>query len=479
MALSLPPELQQHIFDFLDPHSFYAARKVCRWWRYAASGAITLERQLNNLPIIPPPTAVNLGQKRLQSLWSDAAHSLMLGMRVTQDKSTAPSIAQTINKSKVTVSQDGRRAAALESRQITIHDLTAPDCPVIASRPINDLRTALGGGPWFKCAPTCTYELALSDDGALLAIALERTIQIYDMTAESDSWPVSSYIPSASGHFIAGLSFEHNNSTLRVQLSNKGTVIYLGTPSEAAADLEYWQEKVGLKHAFFDSSKTSVKALSASGPRTLAGVQLLRPFADGWLFAAQQHGGSHPSNYCIGYIPSSEVDGLALTAECQATILVDLPSFLSAFPLPLMSSGLWSSMPSAHEQHPHFSLSADGDFLALSEPGTNSNRAHGGSASKAFLYRLPGLKHLADLLERRQEGAYEVRDAEDASEMHTYEIQRMPLSLAGTVKGKMLDFAFVPVRGGKEATPLAGSQRRLRLRAKTEVEDVCWSLLQT
>jgi hypothetical protein len=38
-ATSLPLELQQQIFTFLDPRSFNAARSVCRYWHFASQSS--------------------------------------------------------------------------------------------------------------------------------------------------------------------------------------------------------------------------------------------------------------------------------------------------------------------------------------------------------------------------------------------------------------------------------------------------------
>lgn len=239
MASTLPLELQQQIFQYLDPRSFYASRNVCRWWKYASKDTVTLAEQLRQLPIDPPVSAKTLASTRRQALYDEAAYTLMLGMRVTVEKEGKQDLAETISGAKFALSGDRRRAVTLDDRQITLYDLTTPECIILAQRPINDLRTAIGGGPWFKCAPTSIYELGLSTDGNILAIALERTIQIYDLTAGEESWPVSSYISSAAGHYIAGLQFEHNDSLLRVQLSNKGTVVYLGTPRDSVNGLQH------------------------------------------------------------------------------------------------------------------------------------------------------------------------------------------------------------------------------------------------
>ena len=462
MAINLPLELQQHIFSFLDSQSFYAARNVCRWWNVAARDSITLTRQLRQLPIEPEASAARTDADRLYRLYSEAAHTLMLGVRTEEETDDKPSISEKINKPKIALSADHTRAVALDTRTITLYDQTSKDNKIISERPLNDLRTAIGGGPWFKCAPTSVFELALSNRGNLLAIALERTIQIYDLEGDADSWPIASYISSASGHYIAGLQFEHNDSLLRVQLSNKGVVVYLGTPSETSADLAHWQGKGGLRHAYLDTSKTVTNPVSSAGVGTerLAGLQLLRPFQSGWLFAAQKHGANSASTYCIGHIPASTVDDHVATAETSATILASLPSTYSAYLSSVSSAWFWGKLPSARDQHPCFSLSSDGNFLALVEANTKGIEAQ----SRSFVYRMPGELQLERALLEKKMQQFENeelvaeentiveadnKDKKTTAAADDFLIHRVPLSL-GHTKGRILDFKIEKRRLDRE-----------------------------
>lgn len=469
MAASLPLELQQQIFQYLDPRSFHASRNVCRWWRHASQDSVALATQLRQLPVHPPVSVKALGSERLQSLYDDAARVLMLGMRVNAKNGDGKSLSARTDKAKIAVSRDGRRAATLDNRQITLHDLESPQCAVISQRPINDLRTAVGGGPWFKCAPTSVYELALSSNGNILAVALERTIQIYDLTTGEDSWPVSSYITSAAGHYIAGLQFQHNDSLLRVQLSNKGTVVYLGTPQEEPQGLQHWQAKGGLKHAFLDSALLTSLSHKTM-PETLAGLQLLRPFANGWLFAAQKRcAATQSASYCLGHVVVSEIHGHVAAAEKLAIILTELPSAMSSTTISDIVHGIWHHLP-ALVQHPHFSLSADNSLLALSE--NVGAQAHTGSFSQVFVFRLPSLRSLSSDLENTR-AMYFKKDQQgsedERTESQNHLIQRLPLSI-GCVNGKILDFRF---------TDSLDAGERYQLSSTTELGRKTWSLLDS
>lgn len=441
MAVNLPLELQQHIFQYLDPRSFHASRNVCRWWRHASMDSVTLASQLRQMPIEPSVSPRKMSVSGLRSLYSDAARTLMLGMRTTEEEVAEQHLAMAnIFKEKMAISRDGRRAVTLDNRQITLYDLESPQCPIISQRPLNDLRAAVGGGPWFKCAPTSVHELALSSDGSILAIGLDRTIQIYDLAAGEDSWPVSSYISSAAGHYIASLHFQHNDSLLRVQLSNKGTVLYLGTPQETPAGLKHWQQTGGLRHAFLDSSKAVLSPVSSEGaPETLTGLQLLRPFASGWLFAAQKRCVTAQSAcYGIGHVAASEIDGHTVTAEKPTVILACLPDSVDPTstlePAQDSAHHVWHSLPSAFAQYPHFSLSADNSLLAISDTLGTAEKA--ASINRTFVFRLPSLRRLSLDLDT-------IRAEKQSSniEINAPRIQRLPLNIA-CFSGKILDFFF-------------------------------------
>jgi hypothetical protein len=416
------------------------------------------------LPIEPTTWVKKADSKRRESVYDEAARALMLGMRVKASASADDSLSARLDKTKLALSKDGKRAVSLHDRTITHYDTTTSEPTVISTRPINDLRTAIGGGPWFKCSPTSMYELALSSDGRMLAIALERTVQIYDLDTPADSWPVASYITSATGHYIAALDFEHNDSLLRVQLSNKGVVVYLGSPHEGKSGLEHWQDKGGLKHAFLDASKLSLPSSeSVDGApavsQRLAGLQLLRPFASGWLVAAQKHATNLQSgSYCLVYVPFSQVHGHVLTAERAVTVLEDLPVHLSEH-----IQHLWHDLPSAHINHPHFALSPNNSLLAMSENNPSSTPT-APSSNRVFLYRLPSPEKLIDTLKPQ----HPLLQKLDAEHEFKYQIKRLPTSL-GSISGKILNFSFKSVDDGANS-PLA-------VTAVTYTGAMTWTLL--
>jgi len=459
MALKLPLELQQHIADFLDPRSFYNCRQVCRWWAAAAGGPVALSRQLRKLPITPEALTESTYTQTLLDLYTEAAHTLLLGSRIRVIEEDELGSSQRIPKPKLAISADGRKAASLDGRQICVYDLTCSASPIVHKRPLNDLRTGLGAGPWFKCAPTCIYELALSKSGRLLAVALERTIQIYDLEAGTDSCPASAYISSAAGHFIAGIAFEHNDSVLRVQLSNKGTILYLGHPVVQQATLGHWAGDGGLKHVYLDSSEVMIARPHAVGER-FSGTQLLRRFEDGWLFAAQRHRPAARSDYCLGYAKCIASVGHATIDESSVTILCPLSTSC-----PSAATEYWTDLPQAcEERHPHFSLSPDGSLLALAEACMKPSQAH--LSSKAFVYRLPRQKSLQNLLNARSLALdADIDKNKERKDDQEYIVDRLPIWL-GEVRGSIMQFAF-------SETACAGTYS---LRLSTELDAKTWTI---
>jgi len=214
---------------------------------------------------------------------------------------------------------------------------------------------------------------------------------------------------------------------------------------------------------FLDSSLLvpTASARDAHASR-LSGLQLLRPFHDGFLFAAQHHGGDESSHYVLGHVRcSTPHNSDALTAEPQSiTVLAKLQSFLSAWTYTLSGSneggrGLWENMPSAHEHHPSFALSPDGRTLILGE--RDKKRIRPLPLTQIFAYRLPTesrwlqtLKEqeqsraenwatLASFLAKLEQGQGGRCDRQTVQKKHT--ISRIPLCLS-TVQGAVMDMRF-------------------------------------
>jgi hypothetical protein len=481
-ATSLPLELQQQIFTFLDPRSFHAARSVCRYWHFASQDSVILEKQLRKLPILPQPNARQSNAGELLKLFDDASHTLMLGMQVKREKVSegtldVPSRQWFHSGPHVCATTNGTRTVTINDRQIALYDTTTLPFKLVSKRPINDLKETVGSGPWLKISPLANSDLALSSDGTLLAIAQERTIQIYDLLADSDSFTVNQYISSASGHYICGLSFEDNDHVLRVQLSGRGAVLYCGAPSEnpkstTKATMTHWKSKLGLRHSLLDSHTLTVPTSSPAttdASARLSGLQLLAPFQKGHLFAAQHHGGSESSHYVLGHVITSTPHNspAPIVEPSSVTILAKLESFLSAWDYtlhclktPESGFGLWESTPSAHEHHPSFALAPQAELLVLAE--RDKKRIRPSPLAQVYAYRLPSEKEMRERIaaqtQRRQgkwAGLASFLDKLEASQGHRkrrismkhddfeagvqrteFKIGRVPICL-GTIEGEI------------------------------------------
>ncbi|KAF2771731.1 hypothetical protein EJ03DRAFT_325374 [Teratosphaeria nubilosa] len=471
----LPLELQQQVFSFLDTKSFHAARRVCKWWRFASLDTVTLSKQLQKLPILPPVNVAQADPRELHRVFNEAAYKLMLGMRIQRQPhcSGGSRAERQVSGPQVTTATNGCRTVTLNGRTLALFDTSGEKPVCLAQRPLNDLKETVGNGPWLRVTPTTYCEMALSSNGNLLAIAQERTIQIYDMTAEADSYTVNEYISSAAGHYVCGLDFEQNDHVLRVRLSGKGTVLYLGAPAVESAEpasIEHWKSKAGLRHVYLNTSILIVPAEDSSeGSITrVAGLQLLQPFHNGYLFAAQQHGGNTSSHYILGHIKHSilPTSNALITEPNSITILAKLESFLSAWSYTLTSiheggAGMWENMPSAHEHHPTFVLSRAANVLVLAERDKKAMRPW--PLTGIYAYRVPSEGSMLRMLEgdekRRacrgqssevsdevgsRKGRDEDADIEVDGKEQKHSVARIPLCLS-TVQGVVTSMQFEQV----------------------------------
>lgn len=344
-ATCLPMELMQHVFSYLDCRSFYAARKVCRYWRFASTDAVPLARQLSKLPILPTIDSVASTPLELQRLFDEAARSLMIAVHSDRAWDTPGSLSRASKmgfhiNSRTAATPCGSKTVTLCGRSISLFDTSGSEPVRLAQRTLNDLKETIGNGPWLNAHPNIYKEIALSSCGRLLAIAQERTIQIYDLFDEPDSFSVNEYISSAAGHYVCGIDFEQNDRVLRVRLSGRGTILYLGTPAEGSAEkeqepaIDHWKSKRGLKHTFLDTSLLAISQPSneADQAARISGLQLLQPFEDGYLFAGQRHGGGESSHYVLGHVKTSTPHNMeAPRAEPNSvTVLARLESYLSS-----------------------------------------------------------------------------------------------------------------------------------------------------
>ncbi|KAK1813687.1 hypothetical protein LTR12_011960 [Friedmanniomyces endolithicus] len=479
-ATRLPLELQQQIYSHLDTRSFHAARNVCRYWRLASLDAVTLSRQLQKLPVLPPVNTSKSSLQELQSVWSEAAYTLLLGTRL-QRQQDVPSRTIAVHRSGyvtcpwIASATNGDWTVTIDERTAKLFDTSGAQPRTFRQWPLKDRDGIIGRGSWLTVTPEANQKLAVSASGTLLAVAYKQSVQIYDLIAGPDPFPPHSHwLVSAAGHHICGLDFEQNDQVLRVQLSGKGVVLYLGTPvmedrSAEAGTIEYWTSKPGLRHTFLDSRLLALPGAqdtTSDTTRRLSGIQLLQPIRNGFLFAAQQHGGNESSHYVLAqircsYTAAKHEDMHILTADPDGvTILARLESFLSAWSYTLNGKnengvGLWENMPSAHEHHPMYALSPDSTMLVVAERDQKVTRPV--PLTQLFLYRLPGERRMVKMLEeqereRREKWATLSRLVEKPASAavsvggateggNGYKVARIPLCLS-TIRGAVTELKF-------------------------------------
>ncbi|KAK0947249.1 hypothetical protein LTR29_001204 [Friedmanniomyces endolithicus] len=479
-ATRLPLELQQQIYSNLDTRSFHAARNVCRYWRLASLDAVTLSRQLQKLPILPPVNTTRSSLQGLQGAWSEAASTLMLGTRLQRQQDT-PSRTIAVQRSGyvtcpwIASATNGDWTVTIDERTAKLFDTSGAQPKIFKQWPLKDRDGIIGHGSWLTVTPEANQKLAVSASGTLLAVACKRAVQIYDLIAGPDPFPPHSHgLDSAADHHICGLDFEQNDRVLRVQLSGKGAVLYLGTPalenhSTEAGTIEYWTSKQGLRHTFLDSRLLALpgaQEATSDNSRRLSGIQLLKTFRNGLFFAAQQHGGNESSHYVLAEIRGSDTaaqheDMHHLTADPDGvTILARLESFLSAWSFTLNGKnengvGLWENMPSAHEHHPMYALSPDSTMLVVAERDQKVTRPV--PLTQLFLYRLPGERRMVKRLEEQERRKRETwatlsrlveNPASAAASVgrareggNGYRVARIPLCLT-TIRGAVTELKF-------------------------------------
>ena len=292
-ATKLPLEIQQQIFSMLDSKSFPNARGVCRYWRFASNGCLTLYQHLGRLPIRLAVELQHVNPRKLDLLFTQMAHRLMFGLVVSEGLSVAGALHPSCKlpvRPRTAASRDGKKSVALNDRTVTLFDTSGVSPVAIAQIQLHNFRNLPVGCPGLRPSASAQHQLALTSNGSLLAVAMDRTIQIYNLLDRGNCRVVTRHFADASTQRVARLDFDQNDHMLRIQLTGGGTVLYLGSPGIdgiTATEFSYWNSDCGLKHTFMDSSRFSVATNLGDGIR-FSGVQLIRSVGDGFLFAAQR-----------------------------------------------------------------------------------------------------------------------------------------------------------------------------------------------
>ncbi|KAL1997887.1 hypothetical protein VTN02DRAFT_506 [Thermoascus thermophilus] len=190
MAASLPTEIIQSILLAADPDTFWAARLACRSWRQAASSAFALREALRKTPT-PLPSA-DLTEDDWNALYAQVAHANLLGRRSGIRKRVAERKRpkQCTYSTVFGASGDGARLAALHGSRVVLYNVDADtdELEFTLARSLHPLWSTMsrslveGRINWRSLGQHySTYHLALSTRGRLVAVALGRSIHLYDL----------------------------------------------------------------------------------------------------------------------------------------------------------------------------------------------------------------------------------------------------------------------------------------------------------
>ncbi|PNS19848.1 hypothetical protein CAC42_7815 [Sphaceloma murrayae] len=389
MGTSLPAEIELLVFEYLDPFAFHSISRVSRSWHYGSRDVLVLRQRLAKLPLLVPawPTLTNAAL--LRSYWLQGVESLMLNASL-QTSSCSRASVPSDREGKLAYSSDLRRLVSLNARTLKLFaeppvpESSQSDREVLSQVILNDVRSKSRQGPILRNAPSCVFEIALASKSSLVAVALDRIVQVYDMSAPNEP-PAAAFLSAAAGHFVTGVSFEADDSLLRISLSNKGVVLYLGSPQAGGvateSSLDYWRSDRGLKHVLLNSTLLTYRA---SPTDRLACLQLLRRYDTGFLASAQRHRGSTALGYTLVFVP---IQALGTSATTSAiTSVVDLAASHGQAD---SSSIFWSATPLVKEQaRPRYCVSPDDKLLAIVEEGS-SHYTPARTENRIFVWRLP------------------------------------------------------------------------------------------
>ncbi|GAM82120.1 hypothetical protein ANO11243_000990 [Dothideomycetidae sp. 11243] len=319
----LPLELRQMILSYLDPFSFQSAILSGKAWKEASQDAAVLRRHISRLPLTPMSRQelYEHGLKSLQTAQQRAVADLLLGVHISKLPASMPAsgwantwaatakIAYSTNRSRVAVLED--RLLSLYSR--CLDEDNFQNWQLINRRRLNDADSPIRNGPVLVDAPSSAFHLAIADTSDMVAVALDRSVQLYDMQ-NGDEPPIAAYINAAWGQSIAGLDFDCQDAALRLRLKKKGAVLYLGEGAIGEVNFAHWKVQFGLHKVFLNSLSIRIPGADEEHTINPAGLQLLDRQHGGWNFVAQELTTSWMNRLDVGwnYIEHESISGYFL-----------------------------------------------------------------------------------------------------------------------------------------------------------------------
>ena len=444
MASTLPTELIQTIILLAtnpsqDTATYYSARLTCHRWYKAASTPFILREVISQTPAIAPtplPPLHSLTERDWNILFNQVVCLNLLHHRTGTISGSGPGRAVQYSARELlpgctsstptATPGDGKKLAALKGAQVAVYNnndqgntcestftLTQSLYPSWASICHGLHQGGLGSSHGYA-----RHRLAISSHGNLLAVGLEKKIQIYDYndTKNTNNTPAEyvlgqtetvfippSSIPSSPNYqetdgVVESLEFVDNDTLLRVAIGkesnpNRSTrAQYLGNPSSSKGQcLEYWREN--LSRIYLDSvtlatlvpdndHKTAFKGLRLF-PRVAATAKSSRSFIAalqtqetcGYCIAEINHHHGTDANVTITierHLPSrTNHHHHSPNATTTTTTAIQEETNSKPQPLSLAAQSRWNliHLPTATTQNPLLTISSDEKLLLIYEPG--------------------------------------------------------------------------------------------------------------
>lgn len=349
MAATLPTEITQSILLFTDPDTYWAARLACSSWRHAASSSFMLREALKRTPT-PLPSDDVMTEEDWNALYNQIVHTNLLGRRncirkrVSERKRPKKCTYSTV----LGASGDGAKLASLNGSRVVLYnvDEDTNELEFNLAQSLYPLWTTMsrsmveGRMNWLSMGQHYSkYHIALSNRGSLIAVALGRSIHIYDLENLNNPDSPVEYVlgdndsvivpPGVSGYeeargVIESLEFAEDDTLLRVTIgkepnTNRQTrVRYLGNPTpvwgsnptqSGVGGLHYWRENI---HNIYLDSVALAVTLRDDNKTSFQGLRLLpQSLCKGWskvpgrfFIAALQNTGVNC--YCIAFVSDSD-----------------------------------------------------------------------------------------------------------------------------------------------------------------------------
>lgn len=446
MATTLPTELLQLILSHADTQTYLSARQVCRRWHHVSSTPFVLREALAKLPssIFPSssssaglPPLNTLDEQSWSKLFANTCRKNLVRYWRRAHKRTTRQCSTSRTKPVTATTADGRKTAVLSGSQVTIHHhdtntrfaflLTqslSQLWPNISRTLFDSAAVGAGAGVGDMDQEHAKHRLAVATDANLVAVALGKTIQVYEYGGPAlgpvqdpaeyvlgqNAGATTSFISSIcrlgpnyheTDGIVDSLEFVESDTLLRVAIGkesnvNRSTrVRYLGDPPSPSPmqtpgpGLAYWRRT--LNRVYLDTVALATNLPNNDYKTAFKGLRLLPATEEDssrCFVAALQT--QDTQGYCIGSIsPASKVTVLHNLPSKPASALSSHKRTNSSDALNCASLSRWDPvhLPSANVQSPLLCTSEDNRILAVYEPGAGHSYRYLGGGS-VYVYCL-------------------------------------------------------------------------------------------